>query len=217
MKYPHITGTLALTIVGMIINLSSPSLVDARIGESKPELEGRLFARGGVAYRDETIIEARRQGMVYEQFLPYLLSNVDIQIYHKPADAKTKALRSKFNAKRIPAGWDLHVIYINGASAIEVYQRSGKMTEQELNMLLMLQGDGKRWSKRNEDGLSDSDKDDPKNKTAFGFEMVRNDGVVRAKKSGKGILFVDAARDAQFANARDSDRNASAPESVNGF
>ncbi|MGJ8652389.1 MAG: hypothetical protein ACSHX8_03865 [Opitutaceae bacterium] len=222
MKYPHITGTLALAVVGMIINLSFTSHVDARIGESKPQLEARLLARGGVAYRDDAIIEARREGMVYEEFLPYLHSNVDIQIYHKPADSGTKAKRSEFSAKRMSAGWDLHVIYINGTSALELYQRSGKITDQELNLLLSLQGDGKNWSKRETDGLEKSGgtsltEKEKKNMTAFGFQMVRNDGAVRAKKVSKGILFVDAERDAQFANARDNDLNSSAPESVNGF
>lgn len=222
MKYPHITGTLALAIVGIIMNLSLPTQVDARIGESKPELEARLFARGGVAYRDEAIIEARRQGMAYEEFLPYLHSNVDIQIYHKPADEDTKALRSKFNAKRMSAGWDLHVIYVNGTSALEIYQRSGKMTDQELNLLLSLQGEGKKWSRREGDGLGAETRtaatdQDKKNLTAFGFQMVRNDGLVRAKKISKGILFVDAEKDARFAAARLDDRNSSAPESVNGF
>ena len=96
------------------------------------------------------------------------------------------------------------------------------MTEQELNLLLSLQGDGKKWSKRDNDGLGGSERTAVSEKkkedlTAFGFQMVRNDGVVRAKKVSKGILFVDAQRDAQFASARDDDLTSSAPESVNGF
>ncbi|MGJ8641450.1 MAG: hypothetical protein ACSHYA_18820 [Opitutaceae bacterium] len=216
MKYPEIKATLALLIVGMMIAPTFQSPLNARIGESKPELERRLFDRGGLAYRDEDIIEARREGMVYEEFIPYLVSDVDVQVYHKSADKENKALRSKFTAKRMDPGWDLHVIYINGKSALELYQRSGKMTEQELNLLLVLQGGGKNWVKRETDGLSKTDESD-ENKTAFGFEMVRNDGKVRAKKISKGILFVDAVRDSQFAIARDADRNSSAPESVNGF
>ena len=118
-------------------------------------------------------------------------------------------------------GWDLHVVYINGKSFIELYERSPKMTEQESNMLLLLQGDGKRWSKREADGLAAEEVADTaaarKKLTAFGFQMVRNDGVVRAKKMGNGILFVDAEKDAKFAHARVDERNSDAPESVNGF
>ena len=218
MKYPKSTFVLGLWCAVAVLSALS-STAEARIGESKSELERRLLGRGGLAYRDDAILDARQAGKPYKEFLPYLESDVDIQVYHKSASADKKALRSKFNAKRMLPGWDLHVVYINGKSAIELYERSPKMTEQEFHLLLLLQGDGKRWTKREADGIAagaDS-ADAKKNLTAFGFQMVRNDGVVRAKKMENSVLFVDADKDALFAQARDDERNSDAPESVNGF
>lgn len=220
MNYPS-HSLVFLQLLCLFLSPLCFSLAEARIGESKSNLERRLFASGGIRYRDDAIIEARREDMPYEQFMLYLESDFEFEIYHKSATAD-KALRSKFTARRMLPGWDLHVIYINGKSAVEVYQRSTGMTEQEMNYLLLLQGDGKNWSKREVDSseedeslsLSDMDEEDI---SAFGYEMVRNDGVVRAKNQRNGILFVDAKWDIRFALEQDKERNAGAPISVNGF
>jgi len=221
MKYPKSSFVLGLLCAVAVLSALS-STAEARIGESKPQLEQRLLRSNGLAYRDEAIIEARRGGMVYESLLDYIVSDVEVQVYHKAASADDKAMRSKFNAKRMLPGWDLHVVYVNGKSVIEIYQRSPKMTEQELNMLLHLQGNGQRWAKvekaeQEVGGDVPTSSSDKKELSAFGYEMLRNDGVVRAKNVKNGLLFVDAEMDAKFAIARDDDRNSSAPESVDGF
>ena len=73
-------------------------------------------------------------------FRPDLESDVDIQVYHKSASADKKPrLRSKFNAKRMLPGWDLHVVYTSMASQrVELYERSPKMTEQEFHLLAFI-------------------------------------------------------------------------------
>jgi len=221
MKYPKSSFVLGLICAGIVLSALS-STAEARIGESKSMLEKRLLGRGGLAYRDEAIIDARRAGMPYDDLLDYIVSDIDVQVYHKSASREKKAMRSKFSSKRMLPGWDLHVVYVNGKSVIEIYQRSPKMTEQEQNLLLLLQGDGQRWTKvekaQQEVGgdVPDSARE-KKELSVFGYEMVRNDKAVRAKLVKNGILFVDAEMDAKFALARDDDRNSSAPESVDGF
>lgn len=221
MKYPKPSFVFGLICAVMAFAALS-STVEARIGESKSILEKRLLASGGLVYRDEAIIEARRRGMPYEGLFDYVVSDIDVQVYHKSASKGKKALRSKFSAKRMLPGWDLHVVYVNGRSVLEIYQRSPKMTEQEQNLLLHMQGQGSRWS-RVEKGQQEVGGDVPdsarekKELSVFGYEMIRNDKAVRAKLVKNGILFVDAEMDAKFAIARDDDRNSSAPESVSGF
>ncbi|CAA6677336.1 MULTISPECIES: hypothetical protein [unclassified Lentimonas] len=221
MKYPKASFVLSAVCAGLVLTAFS-STAEARIGESKSMLEKRLLSSGGLAYRDEAIIEARRDGMEYEGFLDYIVSDVDVQVYHKSSSEDSKALRSKFNAKRMLPGWDLHVVYVNGKSVIEIYQRSPKMTEQEMNLLLHLQGNGQRWRKVDKAERAvgadvPTSSADKKELSAFGYQMLRNDGAVRAKNVSRGLLFVDAEMDAKFAIARDDDRNSSAPESVKGF
>lgn len=220
MKYPKSSFVLGLICAGMALSALS-STAEARIGESKSILERRLFGVGGVAYRDEEIIAARRKGMPYEALLDYVVSDIDVQVYHKSATGEKKQ-RSKFSSKRMLPGWDLHVVYVNGASVLEIYQRSSKMTEQEQNLLLHLQGQGNRWKRMSQGqqqvgGEVPDAESERRNMSIFGYEMVRNDGLVRAKRYNGGMLFVDAEADAKLAIARDDDRNTLAPESVNGF
>jgi hypothetical protein len=221
MKYPKSSFVLGLIYAGLVFSALS-STAEARIGESKPELERRLLGIGGLAYRDEAIIEARMRGMPYVSLLDYVVSDLDIQIYYKSALNDQKAQRSKFSSKRMLPGWDLHVIYVNGKSVLEIYQRSPKMTEQEQNLLLHLQGAGNRWKRVTKEeqevgGDVPDSESEKKEMSVFGYEMVRNDGNVRAKLFKGGMLFVDAEADAKLAQARDDDRNSLAPESVNGF
>ncbi|MEM8866875.1 MAG: hypothetical protein AAGC73_01280 [Verrucomicrobiota bacterium] len=221
MCYPRLSLPIRqLLCVGAAL-LFGLSLCEARIGDSQSNLERRLLGNGGLKYKDDVIIDARREKMPYEEFLLYMESDVKLEIYHKSA-TENKAQRSKFNPKRMLPGWDLHVIYINGKSAVEVYQRSPVMTEQEMNYLLLLQGEGSGWSKRVKDGLEKPapgqlESADEESVTAFGFGMVRNDGAVRAKKIKNGLLFVDAKWDVRFAVEKDKEHNAGAPISVNGF
>lgn len=223
MKYPIQSFPLFAFFAVLLSSALTSTEAEARIGESKPELEKRLFSTGALAYRDEKIIEARKQGKPYVGYLSYLKSDVEVQVYHKPASSEEKAQRSKFTEKRMLPGWDLHVVYVNGKSALELYERSTSITEQELNLLLLLQADGQRWSKRDSDGLGgNKDREattesERKNATAFGFQMISNDGIIRANKKNKEVLFIDAVFDARLAAAREDERNTSAPESVYGF
>jgi len=192
--------------------------LEARIGDSQQEFERRLATADGIAYRDEAIIAARRKGMVYEEYLSYLISNYELKIYYKPAENDRKALRSQFDVKRKLPGWEVHVLYINGKSAMELYQRSQPMSDQERNLLLLLQGDGKQWMKNGNERLdSNSSNKEEASQSAFNFQMVRSDGQVRAAVARGGLLFVDAQRDTQLAQVREEALDTSAPESVSGF
>ncbi|MEC8209000.1 MAG: hypothetical protein VX051_00935, partial [Verrucomicrobiota bacterium] len=112
---------------------------------------------------------------------------------------------------RMSAGWDLHVVFVNGKSAIEVYKRSQGMTEQEFNRLMAIHAGSSFWKR-----LGKEDKDEMV--SAFGFEMVRDDGLVRARKLGRdSVLFFDTEIDVELAEMKTSDLQKRAPVSVNGF
>ncbi|MEC8614276.1 MAG: hypothetical protein VX372_02880 [Verrucomicrobiota bacterium] len=210
MKYPIQLGTIVSVFAGLMTASLLPSTMDARIGERRESIERRLFSSGGIVYRDDTIKESRRKGMPYSQYLEYLPSSSDVRIYFKTSDGRRPS-SSELNDRRMSAGWDLHVVFVNGKSAIEVYKRSQGMTEQEFNRLMAIHASGSFWKR-----LGKEDKDEMV--SAFGFEMVRDDGLVRARKLGRdSVLFFDTEIDVELAEMKTSDLQKRAPVSVNGF
>jgi hypothetical protein len=187
-----------------------PISLQARIGESREAIERRLFGSGGIVYRDDAIESKRRQGMPYMRYLNYLPGSAEVRIYFKTEDGRRPA-SSELEEKRMPAGWDLHVVYVGGQSVIEVYKRSHSITEFELNHLLALHAGNGYWKR-----LSKEDKQDFV--SAFGLDMIRSDEQLRAKKlGGDSVIFVDANLDAKLAEMNESDLQEKAPVSVDGF
>ena len=85
------------------------------------------------------------------------------------------------------------------------------MTEQEFNRLMAIHAGGSFWKR-----LSNEDKAEVV--SAFGFEMIRDDGLVRARKLGRdSVLFFDTEIDIELAEMKTSDLQEKAPISVDGF
>jgi hypothetical protein len=209
MKYPIQLVTLAAIVVFLILTIL-PSKADARIGEGRESLEGRLFRSGGIVYRDDVIEENRRKGMPYLRYLEYFPGAPDVRIYFKTADGR-RPMASELEEKRISIGWDLHVVYVNGQSVLEIYKRSQAMSEFEFNQLLSLHTEGSFWKR-----LSKEEKAEVV--SAFGFEMVRDDGRVRARKmGGDAVMFVDTEVDIKLDELNTNDLQEKAPTSVEGF
>jgi hypothetical protein len=210
MKYPIQIGTLAAMLVGFVFTALSPQVLNARIGERRESIERRLFDSGGIVYRDEAIESERRKGMPYLRYLEYLPGSTDVRIYFKTSDGR-RPTSSELEARRMPAGWDLHVVYVGGQSAIELYKRSQGITEFEFNHLLALHAEGSYWKRPSKEEMAEM-------VSAFGVEMVRSDGRVRAKKlGGDGLMFVDSEIDSRLAEMNTSDLQEKAPVSVEGF
>lgn len=119
-------------------------------------------------------------------------------------------------------GWDLHVLYVNGKSAVEVYKRSQGLSEYEFNHLLGLQANGSYWKKKEKAGQGEGEAGGAGEETevapsAFGYEMELENKAVRAKKMGSGLMFFDTKLDVMLAQMSDSDKLEKAPVSVNGF
>lgn len=210
MKYPkRILPLFAFSAI-VLSGMFTPNHSEARIGETMRSIEGRLLSSGGIIYRDDAVEANRRRGMPYTRFSDYLPSSTEIRIYFKTDDGR-KPTSSEVDSNKMSAGWDLHVVYMSGKSVMEVYKRSQSMTEFEFNQLLAIQGGGSFWKK--------AEKEEQKEmKSAFGVDMVRDDGAVRAKKvSGDTLLVIDAVIDEKLAGLKESDLLGKAPLSVSGF
>lgn len=210
MKYPFQLGSLAIMVVGLMSNVFCPTMADARIGERRESIERRLLNSGGIVYRDDTIESNRRRGMPYLKYMEYLPSSVEVRIYFKTSDGR-RPTSSELEEKRMLPGWDLHVLYAGGESVIEVYKRSQGMSEYEFNQLLALHAEGGYWKRPNKNELAET-------VSAFGFEMVRSDERVRAKKlGGDSLMLFDAELDVKLAEMNTSNLLEAAPVSVEGF
>lgn len=212
MKYPKSSLVLGLLCAGVVLSAFS-STVEARIGERKDSVERRLFSSGGIMYRDDAVEESRRKGMPYLKYLELMSSSTDVRIYYKTADGRRPSSK-ELEEKRVMPGWDLHVLYVDGKSAIEVYKRSQGMTDYELNQLLTLQAQGSFWKKVDKKAKAEGEEPPP---SAFGYEMELDNGSIRAKKMGNGLMIFDARLDAMLATMQDSDQQEKAPLSVSGF
>ena len=114
---------------------------------------------------------ARMSGRPYAGLLHYV-NGVEVRVYFKTDDGRTPSTKD-LNAQHMPPGWDLHVVYVNGKSVLELFKRSQGMTEFEVNQLLTVQSGGSYWKRVG--------KGDEKEPSAFGYEMERDDGGVRAQ------------------------------------
>ena len=210
MKYTIYLKVFTAMIVTIVLHIFFPSSVYARIDERRESIERRLFASGGIVYRDDEIEASRRRGMPYMRYLQYLPGSADIRIYFKTSDGR-RPTSSELEQRRKSAGWDLHVVYVDGKSVIELYQRSQGMTDFETNHLLNLHTDGGYWKRPSKEEKEEI-------VSAFGFEMVRSDGRVRAKKIGNDkLMFIEADIDKRLAEMNTNELQQSAPISVNGF
>ena len=200
------TAMIVITALHILFSIS----VEARIDERRESIERRLFASGGIVYRDDEIEASRRRGMPYLRYLQYLPGSADIRIYFKTSDGR-RPTSSDLEQRRKSAGWDLHVIYVDGKSVFELYQRSQEITNFETNHLLNLHTEGGYWKRPTKEEKEEI-------VSAFGFEMVRSDGRVRAKKIGSDkLMFIETDIDERLAEMNINELQQSAPISVNGF
>jgi hypothetical protein len=214
MKYSNCSSVASLLCAVFTLSTLCSS-AEARIGERRDSIERRLMSAGGIMYRDDKAEQARRRGMPYLKFLELISASTDIRIYYKTADGRNPASKD-LEANRSLPGWDMHVLYVNGVSAVEVYKRSQAMTDYEFNQLLGLQSNGSYWIKKEKRGKKEAAPVTP-DPSAFGYEMQTDNEMVRAKKISNGLMFFDPKLDVMLAEMNDSDQLKKAPISVNGF
>ncbi|MGB0744320.1 MAG: hypothetical protein ACPGSB_07320 [Opitutales bacterium] len=213
--------------LSLITCLLLPTLADARIGESRSAFERRLFNNGGLMYRDKEERTNRRSGGPYSRYMEYLGASAEVRVYFKSDDGSRpsqsdleQGTKKRDQKAGLGTGWEVHVLYVNDKSVLELYKRIGSMSEYEMNALLGLLGDGGFWEEaepEQKEELATSNEEVEPPPTAFGFQYVRNDGKVRASKSGGGIMVFQKELDEFLARQHESRLIQGAPTSVQGF
>ena len=185
--------------------------ISARIGEERLQLEKRLNISGGLQYREERLLSNRKRGMPYQKYLDFLPERSEIRVYYKTLDGK-KPVAKEMKASGMLEGWDVHIIFVEGKSVLEIYRRSSSINEFELSALLRLQTGQSFWEKRN----TQNENNEPI--TAFEFDYERNDKKLRAKKLGSNMLLICSAPFDKFLKQEFLDKQMeSLPASIKGF
>ncbi|MEO0509967.1 MAG: hypothetical protein AAF065_08925 [Verrucomicrobiota bacterium] len=209
------TPKLITPLTFLIITLGLVQPVSARIGESRAELEGRLLRSGGIVYRSEDVRALRRNAGPYLSYLQYLGGAAEVRVYFKTDNGRQPTQSEIEDSKTRPPGWDVHVVYVNGKSALELYERSKGMSQYESNALLGLLSDGAYWKKPEKPAPDDEEEPPP---SIFGFDFVRSDETVRAKRLGGSKLMVFSRElDELIARQHTNSLVEKAPASVFGF
>lgn len=208
--------------------------LSARIGEKRGSLEGRLLKSNGIVLRSDEIVEERQTGMPYLDYEAFFPKPYEVRLYFKSSDGtrpkqdqlETKNLKLAFDRKTAPKkplstinptekkldGWELHVLYIQGTSVLEVYKKTNSITKQEQNFLLALQSGKSFWTESTSANLPDG------KHSALGFDFSRADHYLRAKIiSSRSMMFFRTQTDEFFYNSLMKEREEEAPESIKGF
>jgi len=189
-----------------------PRAADARVGERRESFERRLFSNGGIIYRNKEERSTRRQSGPYTAYMDYLGSSAEVRVYFKSDDGR-QPTQTDLEKNTLGSGWEVHVLYVSGKSVLELYKRVGSSaSEYETNALLGILGGGGYW-KEAEPPLEEEEAPP----SAFGFDYVRSDGEVRAKKSGGGLMVFQKQLDEFLAKKHESTLLEEAPVSVQGF
>lgn len=198
-------------LLPLVFNFAATFFLEARIGETRLTIEKRLLKSGGYQYREDKILLNRKRGMPYSKFEEYFPEKADLRIYYKTIDGK-KPLSKDVRASGMLEGWNLHILFVQGKSVIELYKRSDRITEFEFIHLLNLQSGNSFWEKKSENDL------EPGQFSTFGFDFQRNDQVLRAKKMGTNtvMIFSTSFDHLMKKNIREEQMN-DAPSSVDGF
>ena len=223
-----------LIIFGFCFIFCFSDILFARIGEKRSTLESRLLKSNGIVLRTDEMIEDRQTGMPYLDYEVFFPKPYEVKLYFKSSDGsrpkpdelKTNNLKQAFDRKAPPKkplstldssvkkleGWELHVLYIQGTSVLEVYKKTTSITKQELNYLLSLQSGKSFWTESTSANL-------PEGKhSALGFDFSRADHYLRAKKiSSRSVMFFRTQTDEFFHNSLMKEREEEAPESIKGF
>ena len=207
------------------------SATSARIGDTPEQMADRVLQPGlGKNFtwpkdlNERELERAKKENPLtpFAHLLPTPVEDWREQMYWK------SALRKQLSNEN---GWRVHVYYLKGQSAVELYRRVGApLSEFEVNGILMLMRGGQTWRRARKPEGGDQKQAD--SVLGYEFELGEPGAVtLRARKQGDWLLVYNrrfddylAARkqqwDATEATRKAEDRakqEQSAPVSVEGF
>lgn len=217
MSYPQV-----LFCKVIVFGLMSSLLLDARVGESRSQLESRLLRSSGKGLEirgDELIQFYRQQSPVYGWIEP-IKDDVDLVIYFKinedviPTSGRlweTTGNRGRRPIRR-PEGWLVYVVYYRGQSVLEYYLRSQALSPYEERGLLSLHGKFDDWKRGR---LPDSE--EFRQMSVLPVNRYLPDGSIYASVGNDHVVLYNPRLDELIAERRSELQRKEAPVSLQGF
>lgn len=198
-------------------------VADARVGESRSEMEKRFFQNRRLIeyparYLERKINSTRGGRMPYSSHLIHFPAECEHALYFKKAQDATVS-RSDLDETPQPDGWDLHVVFYQKISVFEAYRRiGGSINEAEITALLGLNRGNSFWKRAERPPASE-------NGPIWVPTYVLEDGTMAATQMGGSVLifyrpeFEQIIRErVLFEREREREEQTRyAPESVLGF
>lgn len=157
------------------------SSVQARVGETRSEMENRLMRDRRVIEYPERYLSRKiaDRAVGYRNHVQYFPEGSKHCIYFKRAEDVTVS-RSDLDAAPFPDGWDLHVVFFKNISVFEAYRRNGSgLTAAEVSALLMLNRGDSFWQRVNR-------REQPQ---VWPADFVLDDGSMLASRMGNILVF----------------------------
>lgn len=173
--------TLFLSLLTLFFGVVS---LEARLGESRSAIEGRLLKSGvGIAYEGERYLAKVTDNRVpYRYYVDMFPKGIEHAVYFKkgfgdePPTTLDIELSERLKGRGLevfPEGWDIHVVYLKGTSIFESYRLNGDSINHFVkNAILDLNKGTSSWKMVG--------KDEKKVDSAFGYTHVLANGKFRA-------------------------------------
>ncbi len=209
----------------LLLFLFAAPFVEARVGESREDLERRLLRESGrgLEVTDDDLEEFHRGRSPYFEDIQ-IVDGVEYVIYfkinedYKPSSSKLwmtvkKGRDEEDKPIERPEGWLLQVAYLNGTSVFERYLRSKPLTEVETNGILSVNAGSSEWV-----AASPPEGDESViQPEVFPANHHRKDLGVYANVKEDEILVFDPRLDKRIAQLKLERAKAEAPVSLDGF
>jgi len=191
----------------------------ARIGDSRSGLESRLRGEGNaIPVTDERVFNQLMRHASFRQHLPDDEEKIEVAIYYKKTN-DDRAFGSELvneNDRPIenPDGWLLYVVYYEGRSMIELYRRSGRISDPETNGILLLNRSSASWVRS---ALPEAQYPHDDYEPLLGHNLHRTDYKVLANSAGNSLLIFSVGFDDFLGKLKREREQSAAPESLAGF
>ncbi len=137
-------------LIFVIASTSALSLLQARIGESKNTMEGRMLSKGAgaIEYAQKELKEREMLELPYKNLFLLMPKNAQHGFYYKRPDGRPTTPQDIAKQDDMHV-WETHACYNNGSSVMEFYRRRGEhITLEEVAALLKLMDpENKKWEK----------------------------------------------------------------------
>lgn len=217
---------LLLAFLTLIV-LTAPT-AHARIGDNLSTIERRVTnGNQGLRIEDATLLahylsQTPLQSLVVTQdargeMVVHGDLGLSVAVYYKTVGERAfESQLMQKNGRPVdnPPGWLLFVVFHRGQSVLEIYKRSGSITQAEINGLLSLHQGGSTWVREK---LPKEKYPNDKYQPLLAHNHYREDAELLANADSSSLMIFAIGVDEHISKVKRERESAKAPDSLSGF